>query len=85
MVIPVDPFVVANKDCDNNCDKHCYKNSVPLVEKWANKDLTWQGLNLKQEDRIAKANKILDDLGFTMGKSRVRKMKDGKDLSLSIR
>ncbi len=57
----------------------------PLVEKWANKDLTWQGLNLKQEDRISKANKILDELGFTMGKSGVRKLKDGNDLSLSIR
>ncbi|MFA5906127.1 MAG: peptide ABC transporter substrate-binding protein [Desulfobacula sp.] len=57
----------------------------PLSKKWADYNLTWVGANLSKEERTAKANKLLDDLGFKMGKDGVRQMKDGKPLTFSLR
>jgi peptide/nickel transport system substrate-binding protein len=45
---------------------------APSVTTWANTNVTWEGLNMTQDERIAKANALLDDLGFKMGSDGVR-------------
>lgn len=57
----------------------------PLVTKWANSKLVWKGINMQDKDRLAKANAILDGLGFKKGSDGIRTLKDGKKLELTIR
>jgi peptide/nickel transport system substrate-binding protein len=57
----------------------------PLVTKWANTSVTWRGLEMKTEDRLADANAILDKLGFMKGDDGLRKLKNGKKLEFTIR
>lgn len=45
---------------------------APSVTKWADQNLTWEGLDMTEEERIAEANAILDDLGFAMGDDGIR-------------
>lgn len=40
----------------------------PCYSAYANTDLTWPGLDMTEEERIAEADAILDDLGFKLGK-----------------
>lgn len=56
----------------------------PLVTKWANKDLSWRGLEMSEEQRINEANSILDKLGYKKDGDGVR-VRDGKKLELSLR
>jgi peptide/nickel transport system substrate-binding protein len=57
----------------------------PLVTKWANQELTWRGLDMSEEDRLAEANAILDELGFTKGDDGIRVTKEGQKLEFSVR
>ena len=57
----------------------------PAVSKWANTELTWKGLNMTEEERIAKANVILDDLGFKRGKDGIRVTDEGEKMEFRLR
>ncbi len=57
----------------------------PLVTKWANQELTWRGLDMTEEDRLAEANAILDQLGFKKGEDGVRVTPEGQKLEFSVR
>ncbi|MBW1996449.1 MAG: peptide ABC transporter substrate-binding protein [Deltaproteobacteria bacterium] len=58
---------------------------APMVTKWANPKVTWAGLNMTEQERLAKANAILDELGWKRGKDGIRVTKEGKKLEFSIR
>lgn len=58
---------------------------APVVSKWANPNVTWKGLNLTAEQRIERANALLDGLGFARGPDGIRRTKDGKRLQFTIR
>ncbi|MBW2136692.1 MAG: ABC transporter substrate-binding protein [Deltaproteobacteria bacterium] len=44
----------------------------PLYASYANKKLTWPGMNITAEERYTKANAILEGLGFKRGKDGIR-------------
>lgn len=56
----------------------------PSNTKWANADAVWKGLNVDREERLEKANKLLDDLGFKMGGDGVRVTDKGSRMEFSI-
>jgi peptide/nickel transport system substrate-binding protein len=56
----------------------------PVNVKWANFDCTWEGAGIDQENRIAMANEILDNLGYAVGNDGIRVADDGTRLSFSL-
>ena len=58
---------------------------APTVSKWANQKVTWAGLNMAEQERLDKANGLLDELGWERGKDGLRVTKEGKKLEFSIR
>ena len=58
---------------------------APVVKKWANPDVKWEGRNTEEETRIKKANEILDNLGWKRGPDGVRVTTDGTKLEYRIK
>lgn len=57
----------------------------PALTKWAHPNLVWEGMGLSEEERLAKANALLDEQGFAKGSDGIRQTKDGKRLAFVIR
>jgi peptide/nickel transport system substrate-binding protein len=58
---------------------------APVVKKWVNPTVTWEGQKIEEEVRIKKANEILDNLGWKRGPDGIRVTTDGTKLEYRIK
>lgn len=57
----------------------------PVVKKWVNTNVTWKGLNMSEEERLRKANAILDGIGWKRGPDGIRVADTVEKLHYSIK
>ncbi|MBA7674167.1 Periplasmic dipeptide transport protein [subsurface metagenome] len=57
----------------------------PMVTKWLNPEVIWSWVDMTEEDRISKANAMLDELGFKLGKDGIRRTEEGEKLHFRLR
>jgi peptide/nickel transport system substrate-binding protein len=57
---------------------------APSVTKWVNPKAAWPGWDMTEEDRISKANAMLDELGFKRGADGIRVTPEGKRLEFEL-
>jgi len=57
----------------------------PVVKKWVNPKVTWKGLNMSEEERLRKANAILDGIGWKRGPDGIRVADSGEKLHYSVK
>lgn len=50
---------------------------APALKKWVGQGIAWPGYGMKKEERIKKANEMLDSLGFKRGADGMRVGKEG--------
>lgn len=56
----------------------------PIVSKWANPAVAWPGAEMTEAQRLATANRRLDDLGFARDADGHRRSSDGTALAFTV-